>query len=263
MGDLTREENVYLAKLSEQAERYEDMVDAMKKVATTNTQLSLEERNLLSVSYKNVIGSRRAAWRIISSIEQKEESKGNEANLKRIRPYKTKIEAELSGICKDVLAVLENHLLKSETTDEGKVFYFKMQADYHRYMAEYSTGEVRKDAAEHANAAYQEASKVAEKLPSTHPVRLGLALNYSVFNYEILNLPDKACELAKQAFDDAISKLDTLDEESYKDATLIMQLLRDNLTLWMSDLEEEEDVVMRRVTSRLVKARPKLLLFSF
>jgi len=132
MGDLTREENVYLAKLSEQAERYEDMVDAMKKVATTNTQLSLEERNLLSVSYKNVIGSRRAAWRIISSIEQKEESKGNEANLKRIRPYKTKIEAELSNICKDVLAVLENHLLKSETTDEGKVFYFKMQADYHR-----------------------------------------------------------------------------------------------------------------------------------
>jgi len=61
-----------------------------------------------------------------------------------------------------------------------------------------------------------------------------LALNFSVFYYEILNAPDQACHLAKQAFDDAIAELDTLSEESYKDSTLIMQLLRDNLTLWTS-----------------------------
>lgn len=70
---------------------------------------------------------------------------------------------------------------------------------------------------------------------------MGLALNYSVFNYEILNSPEKACNLAKQAFDDAIAELDTLSEESYKDSTLIMQLLRDNLTLWTSDMQEEAD----------------------
>jgi hypothetical protein len=78
-----------------------------------------------------------------------------------------------------------------------------------------------------------------EGLPPTHPIRLGLALNYSVFFYEILGSPDKACELAKTAFDDAIAELDQLHEESYKDATLIMQLLRDNLTLWTSDQEED------------------------
>ena len=72
----------------------------------------------------------------------------------------------------------------------------------------------------------------------THPIRLGLALNFSVFYYEILNSPDRACHLAKQAFDDAIAELDTLSEDSYKDSTLIMQLLRDNLTLWTSDLQE-------------------------
>jgi len=49
-----------------------------------------------------------------------------------------------------------------------------------------------------------------------------------------LNSPDRACHLAKQAFDDAIAELDSLSEESYRDSTLIMQLLRDNLTLWTS-----------------------------
>jgi 14-3-3 protein epsilon len=71
-------------------------------------------------------------------------------------------------------------------------------------------------------------------LTPTHPIRLGLALNFSVFYYEILNSPDRACHLAKQAFDDAIAELDSLSEESYRDSTLIMQLLRDNQTLWTS-----------------------------
>ena len=82
---------------------------------------------------------------------------------------------------------------------------------------------------------YQNATDVAQtELTPTHPIRLGLALNFSVFYYEILNSPDRACHLAKQAFDDAIAELDSLSEESYRDSTLIMQLLRDNLTLWTS-----------------------------
>jgi 14-3-3 protein epsilon len=81
----------------------------------------------------------------------------------------------------------------------------------------------------------QSATDVAQtELTPTHPIRLGLALNFSVFYYEILNSPDRACHLAKQAFDDAIAELDSLSEESYRDSTLIMQLLRDNLTLWTS-----------------------------
>ncbi|KAK4365165.1 hypothetical protein RND71_016523 [Anisodus tanguticus] len=77
------------------------------------------------------------------------------------------------------------------------------------------------------------------ELAPTHPIRLGLALNFSVFYYEILNSPDRACNLAKQAFDEAIAELDTLGEESYKDSTLIMQLLRDNFTLWTSDMQDD------------------------
>jgi len=233
-----RDENVYMAKLAEQAERYDEMVEAMKRVAKTDTELTVEERNLLSVAYKNVIGSRRASWRIVSSIEQKEESKGNEGHVSKIRGYRSKIENELKNICQDILGVLDGHLIPSSSTGESKVFYYKMKGDYHRYLAEFAQADSRKEAAENSLVAYKAASDIAmTELPPTHPIRLGLALNFSVFYYEILNSPDRACHLAKQAFDDAIAELDTLSEESYKDSTLIMQLLRDNLTLWTSDMQ--------------------------
>jgi len=113
---------------------------------------------------------------------------------------------------------------------------------YFRYLAEFQSGDVRKESAAKALESYTSASQIATSdLPPTHPIRLGLALNFSVFYYEILNSPDRACHLAKQAFDDAIAELDTLSEESYKDSTLIMQLLRDNLTLWTSDQPEQGD----------------------
>jgi 14-3-3 protein epsilon len=242
MAESTREENVYMAKLAEQAERYDEMVDSMKKVAKLDVELTVEERNLLSVAYKNVIGARRASWRIISSIEQKEENKGNTVHVARIKTYREKVEKELSDICNDILSVLDDHLIPASTTGESKVFYFKMKGDYHRYLAEFAQGSARDKAAENSLSAYKSASDIAvTDLPPTHPIRLGLALNFSVFYYEILNSPDRACQLAKQAFDDAIAELDTLSEDSYKDSTLIMQLLRDNLTLWTSDMADEQD----------------------
>ncbi|KAK4376604.1 hypothetical protein RND71_002900 [Anisodus tanguticus] len=200
-----RDTHVYMAKLAEQAERYDEMVESMKKVAKLDVELTVEERNLLSVGYKNVIGARRASWRIMSSIEQKEESKGNEQNVKLIKGYRQKVEEELSKICSDILEIIDKHLIPSAGTGEATAATVTANTD----------------------------------LSSTHPIRLGLALNFSVFYYEIMNSPERACYLAKQAFDEAIAELDTLSEESYKDSTLIMQLLRDNLTLWTSDLPED------------------------
>ncbi|KAK4054908.1 hypothetical protein OIV83_000832 [Microbotryomycetes sp. JL201] len=213
---------------------------SMKEVAQLGVELTVEERNLLSVSYKNVIGARRASWRIISSIEQKEESKGNTSQVAKIKEYRQKVEGELSEVCNDILEVLDKHLIPSAQSGESKVFYHKMKGDYHRYLAEFAADEDRKKASEAAHESYKSASEIAQsELAPTHPIRLGLALNFSVFYYEILNSPEKACSLAKLAFDDAIAELDTLSEESYKDSTLIMQLLRDNLTLWTSDLNDE------------------------
>ncbi|VDN02970.1 unnamed protein product [Thelazia callipaeda] len=278
-----KDELVQRAKLAEQAERYDDMAQSMKRVTELGAELSNEERNLLSVAYKNVVGARRSSWRVISSIEQKTE--GSEKKQQMAKEYREKVEKELRDICQDVLNLLEKYLIPKAGNPESKVFYLKMKGDYYRYLAEVASGDDRSVVVEKSQQSYQEAFDIAkDKMQPTHPIRLGLALNFSVFYYEILNAPDKAsvadagqkaysealeiakaqlstthpvrlglalnysvffyeissspdraCQLAKQAFDDAIAELDTLNEDSYKDSTLIMQLLRDNLTLWTSD----------------------------
>jgi len=253
-----KEEKVYQARLAEQAERYDEMVDSMKDIAKMGVGLTQEERNLLSVAYKNVIGARRASWRIVSSLEFKGKEKGKEGEdeLSQLTTeYRQSIEKELQDICTDILQLLEVDLIPhAHPTDkeengnnegnESYVFYFKMKGDYLRYLAEFSTGNKRKEAAESSLVAYKMASdKATSTLTPTHPIRLGLALNFSVFYYEILNSPERACKLAKQAFDDAVSELDGLPEDNYKDSTLIMQLLRDNLTLWTSDMQGEQSDV--------------------
>ncbi|ESN98653.1 hypothetical protein HELRODRAFT_186472 [Helobdella robusta] len=231
-----RDELVQKAKLAEQAERYEDMAVDMKKVTELGTELSNEERNLLSVAYKNVVGARRSSWRVISSIEQKTE--GNEKKLNMVKEYKEKVEKELKNVCREVLDLLDKFLIAKAANAESKVFYLKMKGDYYRYLAEVSVNEERSSVVTESQNAYQAALDIAkEQMQPTHPIRLGLALNYSVFFYEILNSQDRACHLAKLAFDEAIAELDTLNEDSYKDSTLIMQLLRDNLTLWTSDAQ--------------------------
>jgi len=239
MAAQGKDYNVYMAKMAEQAERYDEMADFMKIVSEFQEELTVEERNLLSVAYKNAVGSRRASWRIISSVEQKESSKGNEEAGKRAAEYRLTVEKELDDICEKILKLLDDNLIPNSNTGESKVFYYKMKGDYYRYIAEYKADDAKKTAADNAHDAYKEAMNVAKsELLVTHPIRLGLALNFSVFYYEVLNNPEEACKMARQAFEDAIAELDNVSEDSYKDSTLIMQLLRDNLTLWTSDEAE-------------------------
>jgi tetratricopeptide (TPR) repeat protein len=238
-GEVTTEQLVELVRVAETAERYDDMCKFMKQLVLVRTKggndLDVEERNLLSVAYKNVVGSKRASWRTLSGGFE-------DADEELINKYRQLVEDELEAICKEVIDLLSEHLVQTvkDKGDETEVFYLKMTGDYYRYLAEF-----RQDEESYKNKAkefYQKALDVAqEHLPETHPTRLGLALNFSVCYYEILKQPEKACELAKKSFDAAIEKLDTLNDASYKDSTLIMQLLRDNLTLWTSEQTEEEN----------------------
>lgn len=191
------------------------------------------------MAYKNWIGSRRTAWRAVSAIEQKEETKGSKF-LALLRSYKACIEKEVEKICDDVVDLLDKRLIPKANNAETEVFYLKMKGDYYRYFAECVTGDKNKNAGEKGHDAYKKATEKAEGLPTTHPSRLGLALNYSVFLYEIINSPEQACKMAKTAFDSAIGDLEQLEDEQYKDSASIMQLLRDNLTLWTADAQEDE-----------------------
>jgi len=236
---LSKEELIERAKLAEQMERYDDMAALMKQATELDPKLQQEERNFLSVAYKNVVGARRSSWRVVSSIEQKNENDPKKKDMSKL--YREKIEKELKSVCNDVLDLLEKYLIKEAADNESTVFFLKMKGDYYRYLAEVASGAERDEVVKKSKDAYEEATTNSDQLPSTDPIRLGLALNHSVFNYEILNDQGKACELAKKAFDDAIAELDKLEEDRYKDSTLIMQLLRDNLTLWTSDGDDQKE----------------------
>ncbi|KAH0505948.1 14-3-3 protein theta [Microtus ochrogaster] len=186
-----------------------------------------------------VRGHSWSGCRIILSIEQKTDT--SEKKLQLIKDYPEKVELELRSIGTNVLELLDKYLIANATNPESKIFYLKMKGDYFWYLAEVACGDDPKQTIDNSQGAYQEAFDISKKeMQPTHPVPLGPALNFSVFYYKILNNPEFACTVAKMAFDEAILELDTLNEDSYKDSTLIMQLLRDNLTLWTSDSSGEE-----------------------
>ena len=222
------------AKLAEEAERFEDMVGFVTALAKQKT-LSVEERNLLSVAFKNVVGSKRASWRILSGIEAKEREIGDPARADRVGGLRGVVEEELAGVCTALLDLIDGTLLPKDATPEGIAFYNKMAGDYNRYMAEFATGPQRESAAGSAAARYDAARRAAEGLPATDPIRLGLALNHSVFLLEIMGRHTEACEVAKAAFDAGVTHVSSLSGADYRDATLILQLMRDNLALWTEE----------------------------
>jgi len=245
-SSLDRESALYMAKLAEQAERYDDMVKYMRRIVDLGipaNELSVEERNLLSVGYKNKMSVRRTAWRTVQQYFEKNKEDGNEKNAGYDENYSDYISQEvfklIDEVRDDIVNVYVDGKNKCSGDDDAEVivFFKKMEGDYNRYGAEITEGDAARKSTYTAAAAkaYENAQEVAKNLPSTNPIRLGLALNFSVFHYEICDQKQEASTLAKEAFDTAIDHLDTLGDDEYKDSTLIMQLLKDNLTLWNND----------------------------
>ena len=236
----TREEYVYLAKLYERAERFPDMVKAINKFVELNPKLTKDERNILSAGYKNIISGKRASFRLLNGMERKEEKK-NSTQIANIREIKSTIEKELNQICEDIQKTIDKYLLPNATDPETKVFFLKLKGDYYRYKCELD-GKDFEETCNKAEKVYKEAYEIANKdIPITNSTRLGLALNYSVFYYEIKGLKEEACNIAKNAFDESMKVLDDLEKSKAKDTLLIVQLLKENLILWSSEMNEEEE----------------------
>ena len=242
--NLTREELVYLAKLYEKAERYPDMVKTINKFVELDPKLTRDERNILSAGYKNIISDKRASWRLLNSLEKKESNK-NSSQVDNIKTVKNSIEKELTNIIDDIQLIIDKYLIPNAIDSENKVYFLKLKGDYYRYKCEFAIGKEFNEACSKAEKVYEEASEIANKcIPISSSTRLGLALNYSVFFYEIKGLKEEACKIAKNAFDEAMKVLDILEKSKPKDTILIIQLLKENLILWsneMNDNDEEEN----------------------
>ncbi|WAO97138.1 14-3-3 domain-containing protein [Fusarium falciforme] len=168
---MQRKNQVFLARLCSQAERYDDMVPLLKEVIQRGGELSVDERNLLTTAFNNVFDTRRASWRIISSVE-KNEYKGSEKHLATIRGYRIKIENEIEKICRDVLDLLDQSLIPNASTSESMALYYKMKGDYSRYLTEFVSGEKHNLAVTSAYNAYKAELDALTKEPDGDSILL-------------------------------------------------------------------------------------------
>jgi len=237
------EKNVYMAMLAEQCNRFEEMTEFLEDMLKgRDKDLNSDERNLLSIAYKNSLTSRRTALRTVIAYETKEKKKENSPFLSYIQEYRKKIEDELTKMCNNVLSTIDQHLVKRAEDAEAKVFYLKMKGDYNRYIAEYAQNELKEKVSQAALEAYSLATKDASNLSPIHPIALGLALNFSVFYYEVMGDHEKACNIAKDVLDVANKEIANIEDpegdENQRDALSIINLLRENLDMWKMEAEE-------------------------
>jgi len=166
-------------------------------VAHKDSDFTTEERNLLSVGFKNLIGSNRTAIRTIGAIEQNPKYQKYSASL---QTYRQKIETELFTQCLSIVTLVKDKCMKLAANSESKAFFLKMAGDYYRYVAESAQGDKLQEVKNGALDYYNQASEIANKdLNACNPIRLGLALNFSVFHYEVMSDHKKACQLGEVA----------------------------------------------------------------
>ena len=227
------EQNIFLARIAEKAERFKDMVTYLEKVLDVKgPSVNSDERNLLLVAFKNLPASKRQTCRTIVAIEQNPKYAQFSGALAH---YKLTIENQLTEDCERIINIIKTKVLAKACQGEAKAFFVKMVGDYYRYISENAKDAKLEQVKQAALRAYEEADLV--DLPACNLIKLGLALNFSVFHYEVMKNHGKACELADNALQTALERIDELEENEFRDAKSIIELLKENLTLWK---EEEE-----------------------
>ena len=235
-----RELKFFMARVADQAERYTDVVTNLNSIINEDPKLSADERNLLSVAYKALTGSRRSALRTVNAFLEDETVKSIPERSAKLTELQKRLVKELIDLCNELIQLIDTKLLAAADDAISKVFYQKLKADYYRYSVEFVPDDEKKDGSDKAKTAYEEAMGIAtNELTKANPSYLGLALNYSVFLYEIIGQKKEAIDLADKSFKEAVDLLDELSEDEYSEATLILQLLKDNVALWTEEQGEQ------------------------
>eukprot|EP00299_Pterocystis_sp_00344_P013403 c6564_g1_i2.p1 GENE.c6564_g1_i2~~c6564_g1_i2.p1 ORF type:complete len:250 (+),score=51.80 c6564_g1_i2:113-751(+) len=212
------------------------MADAMIALCEIDGVLSDLERELLAISHKNLTSQLRTCLKSLASCHDDEigDFRDNFAE------YRQSVASQLHNVCNRLLQTIQSKLLPAARDPIETIFYTKLFADYNRYIAESSSGDQHDTSTNAAREAFRSATELATKhLPITHPLRLGLVLNYSVFLFEIEHSKQTAVDLARSVFDQAINKLETIPEHQYRESTLVLQVIRDNLATWTLGIETD------------------------
>ena len=257
-----RKEYLFLAKLAEKTERFDDMVNYMHKLALEDSHLKSEERELLAIAYKNVVGPNRLAWRAVIKVEINEEnSESNAGYLQLIREYKKKIENEILRVSEDLQDVTSQSQMPSSIEDpEGLIFYNKLKGDYSRYIAEVTLEDKFQKAVSNAQLAYKSAWEMCkEHLKGSDTLRLGVALNYAVFFFEVMNEPLKAIRLAKDSQKISKEDMEMLGQAKNKQNLTIYKLIKDNISQWENEMEiiRQQEEINKAKEDRLPGKTPK------
>lgn len=234
------ENQVYLAMLAEQCNRYDDMMEFLEEMVRMKKEdLTSDERNLQSIAYKNSISHLRQAIRTLLAYESKEANKSESPYLEYIREHKVKVQKELENLCNKIIGTIDSSLVPKSTENEAKVFYHKMKADQYRYVAENVDGDLKKTYSDKSLGSYNDALVASKDIGYNNPIKLGLFLNLSVFYYEVLSNPTEACKIAQETLDQSKKALEGIDEDDddNKDA-LSINLLQENLNMWMMENEQ-------------------------
>ena len=239
--EYTREEYIYLSKLYEKAEMYPEMLKSIKKMIILNPKLNKEECEILSAGFKNMITDKRNSWRLLHSMERREKkNKSHIAN--HINEIKTNVENEIRHICKELQLLIDKYLLPNFEDHESEVNFYQLKADYYRYICEFAAGKEFNENLEKSEEFYKKAHNTSIKdLPVNNCTRVGVALNYAIFLYEIKGDKKLAFDIAKKAFDESMKFVDDLEKPKCRDTLLIIQLLKENLIFWSSEMNEEEE----------------------
>ncbi len=230
---------LFLMKLFQRTERYPEMVKAINKYIEQNQKLTKEEQKMLCDGYKNIISDKRNSLRLLANFSKKEEEEGKQINHKKqINIIKEKIQNELLSIFKEIHSILDKYLIPNAQDSESKILYMKIKADYFRYHCEFAEGNEFEEVKNNAQKIYKEAYDMAlTNITIYNSIRLGLALNYSVFEYEIMDNKNEAYDIAQKAYDEAMKVVDDVEKERSSDNLLLIQLLKENLNLWNNEME--------------------------
>jgi len=226
-----------------ETEKYEDglrYVDDLIKI--NEAELNEEERNLFAMMYRYHIDQKRSAWRILYTQEEKEKSsKTSYTNM--LSEIRDNIEKEITSISERIIHLINDSIIRKVKTNEGKAFFFKIKGDYFRYLSEISYGETLTSAKKNALDHYKDSITYCTDLDPLNVTRLGNYLNFSVFQYEIMNNTSQAINIARQTLLEAANVLKIIGSEAIKnqdlnDSLSLIQILKENLTSWLQEQEE-------------------------